>query len=201
MGGAHIGEEAKIFETARDGLSHTIPISSHKIAARPNAVVAENGELWVRQYLDWMSMAPNSKEYFFFQPLTAGGVDKCRFAIFAYFNDGQLARVGGEAFECEGSSDVLRKARRLIEQNECNKGESAGEKSPGSRFRSGNYWKVPTYLDRRLMDLDFMERYTRKDPDKSGIVEKELLITPAEALELTFLREIVERARPRLHRH
>ncbi|MEM5790006.1 MAG: hypothetical protein AAGU11_22035, partial [Syntrophobacteraceae bacterium] len=184
---AHIKEERKLYARAREELCHTIPMLSHKIASRPNAIVAADGTLWVRQHLNWMNMDPNGKEYYLFQPLARDGVDKCRFAIFMYFNDGQLGRVGTEQkFYCEGLVEALRETKMLIAGN--------------NPVHSESYWKVPTYLDRRLIDLDFKERYSRSGPKKGEPVEEESFISPSETFELSFLREIVERARSRLHK-
>ncbi len=41
--GGTISEEKRVFESARQELSHVLPILARKVAARPNAVVAKDG--------------------------------------------------------------------------------------------------------------------------------------------------------------
>lgn len=182
---ANIREEKHLFEQARSSVSHVIPLMSRKIASRPNAIVTEGGSLWVRQHLNWMGMEPNGREYYLFQPLTREGVEKGRFAIFSYFNEGRLERVGEErAFHCG-------EFQRAMDEE---KGKIPGKE----RIRSESYWKVPTYLDCRLIDLDFKER-TTKGETKDALDPKNVISAP-ESLELLFLRRIVAEARNRLHR-
>jgi len=54
-------------------------------------------------------------------------------------------------------------------------------------FRKESYWVLPTYLDRRLLDLDFRER----EPEEA----KEGPLNRNELVEIYFLRRIVEEAR------
>lgn len=89
-------------------------------------------------------------------------------------------------FHCEGLNEALSRAKSLIAEK--------------ASVRSDSYWKVPTWLDRRLIDLDFKERYSRSVAKQGELVEEESLISASEALELCFLREIVARAREKLHK-
>jgi hypothetical protein len=180
---AYISEEKDLFDQARSSQLHVIPLGSHRIAARPNAIVADDGALWVRQYLNWVSVVPNSKEYFLFQPLTRNGIEKCRFTIFSYFNDGRVARVGDEQkFHCGAFLEALSREKARASDREI--------------IRSENYWKVPTYFDRRLIDLDFKERHSKGEKGKEK--DTKILLSANECLELFYLRAIVDRARMKI---
>lgn len=193
---ATIGEELKLFKKARGNLSHTIPLQSKRIASRPNAVLGTDGELWVRQYLNWVSMDPNDKEYYLFFTLRKEGLDRCRFTVFSHTSNGDLKRVGEpRELRCTGYHDSLGEIRKQFEPES----EQEGKTDP-TRVRSESYWKVPTCVDRRYIDLDFKERYTRKGLNPGEIPESESFLTADEALELSFLREIIERAQAKLHK-
>ena len=107
---------------------------------------------------------------------TKSGVEKERFAIFSHSENGRLMKVGEKSFDCVESLGDLKDIK--IEMTE--KGN----------IRSENYWKVPTYLDCRLIDLDFLERYSARGAE----------ISSSELVELYFLRKIVEKARGKLYK-
>lgn len=173
---AHIAEEKRLFEQTRSVVSHILPLIAHKIASRPNAIVTQDGTLWVRQYLNWMGMEQGSKEYYMFQPLTKKGIEKGRFAIFSHSENGQLKKLDEKKFDCVESLGDLSDIKAEINKK-------------GS-IRSESYWKVPTCLDCRLIDLDFLERYS----------EKGVKILSSELIELYFLKKIVNKAMPRFYK-
>jgi len=203
-----IGEEKELFHQARLALSHTVPLTSHRIAARPNAVIGKDREiLWVRQYLNWVSMDPNSKEYYLFQVLTRKGIDKCRFAIFSYTTNGDLRMVGeSKTLRCTGIPASAGLSEGPVSDpvgyQEALSGMKAAVPAGGDKaaLRSESYWKGPTCVDRRYIDLDFKERYSKQSPKEDEEPEQESFITAEEALELCFLKEIVGRAREKLHK-
>ena len=82
---ANIAEEKHLAEAARSAITtHVIPVASKKIASRPNIVVTGDSVLWVRQYMNWLSMKPRSREYYLFHPLKRDGIERNRCAIFVY---------------------------------------------------------------------------------------------------------------------
>jgi len=185
-----ISEERDMFEKSRDAVGHVVPIASRKLGSRPNAIVTSDGALWVRQYMNWMDLSSSShKEYYLFQPLTReSGVIQNRFRIYTYNENGVLQSL----------SDL-------------EKSISCEEKRPGIKdfmpdlntdaIRSESYWKVPTYLDRRLVDLTFKERHSMKLLGKhSKAIKDDELITADELSELYYLRIIVEKVKDMLHK-
>jgi hypothetical protein len=187
---AEIGEEKRLYERGRETLYHVIPPAAKKIAARPNAVLTPDETLWVRQELNWISMAPGSREFYFFNPLAPAGVDKRRCAIFSYTDNGDLKLVGERRVEGECAQAAQVKDWIL-------KSSEAGVENAGvGRIRSESYWHVPTCLDRRFIDLEFINRYARL-PQKAA--RTGIRITAAEILELFFLKQIIEGAKQRLY--
>jgi hypothetical protein len=185
-----MAEEKRLFETTRTAVTHIIPLASRKIASRPNAIVDTHNTLWVRQYMNWVSMKPGSKEYYLFHPLTKEGLIRNRCALFSYSENGDVKKLPEHQIKgqfpaiCALKADIVSQA-----QNENMKIEPD--------IRSESYWRVPTYLDRRLIDLDFKERYSSLS-DK-GLSESEK-ISSSELVELYFLRRIVERVQQKLYK-
>ena len=184
-----IAEERHLFEKTRAEIAHLIPLASKKIASRPNAIVSKDGTLWVRQYLNWVSMRPGSSEYYFFNVLTKDGIDKSRSAIFSYSENGNLRKLPEMSYDDSSPNvsdlkdEIITKAR-----HENFKVESA--------IRSESYWRVPTYLDHRLLDLTYKE----KDCKQTTELNEDLKLSSEELLELYFLREILTKARQRLYK-
>lgn len=180
-----IGEEKRLFEKAREELPHVIPIRARKIAARPNAVITEDRRLWVRQYLNWMSVRPNSPECYLFQPLERTGVHKSCLRIGSYNENGQLKLSPVNNLGCQIRCADLSQIKDSVT----------------SSMRSENYWKVPTNLDRRLLDLQLCldETMHPKRPGQSADEEHGNGLTSNELVELFILREIVRISRKKLH--
>lgn len=185
-----MAEEKRLFETTRSAVAHIIPLTSRKIASRPNAIIDTDGTLWVRQYMNWVGMKPGSKEYYFFHPLTKEGIVKHRCAIFSYSENGDVKKLPESQIKgqfpalCTVKADIFSQAQKenlKIEQD----------------IRSESYWRVPTYLDRRLIDLDFKERYSSASSTSSLETEK---ITSSELLELYFLKNIIDRIQQKLYK-
>jgi len=170
---AHIAEERLLVEQSRVSVPHTVPLYARKIAARPNAAVLEDGTLWVRQYINWVGQDPNGSEYYVFQPLTKQGVDKTRFRVYAHAHNGAFKQVD----EC-----------RVCDHSPCRPHFPRWKKPLDVRTES--YWKLPTYLDMLLADLDYCERYAAKG---APFGSKDLQL-------LYWLRRITDAAQQELYR-
>jgi len=170
-----IGEEKQVFLTIKERLAHTIAIQARKIAARPNAIVSKDREIWVRQHLNWLDLSDPNEEYLFFEKLTKSGIDRRFRRIYSYDVKGNIKKI---EVDIDCTIDKL-----------CNISIPKGDLSILERYRTENYWTLPTYLDRRFIDLDFAERYPKEEP-----------LSPEEVIELFFLKKIMERARGRLYR-
>jgi len=177
-----ISQEREMFEKIRDAVGHVVPIASRKLGSRPNAIVAPDGTLWVRQYMNWMDLKNSSpKEYYLFQPLTRdSGITKNTFRIFSYDANGNLITHKERTINCDNYRPGIKDFKDEFTAND---------------IRTESYWKVPTYLDRRLIDLDYKERYS-----KELLENEEEPITPDELIELYYLRKIVQKAKEKLHR-
>ena len=177
-----ISQEREMFEKIRDAVGHVVPIASRKLGSRPNAIVAPDGTLWVRQYMNWMDIKNSSpKEYYLFQPLTRdSGITKNTFRIFSYDANGNLITHKERTINCDNYRPGIKDFKDEFTAND---------------IRTESYWKVPTYLDRRLIDLDYKERYS-----KELLENEEEPITPDELIELYYLRKIVQKAKEKLHR-
>ena len=186
-----MAEEKHLFHQALAVTSHVIPLASKKIASRPNAVITKDGSLWVRQYLNWVSMKPGSKEYYLFNPLTRNGVRKNRYAIFSYSENGKLEKMGEDSIQ-DPDKSVFQSAENIFTR--C-KGDDIKN---DSGLRTENYWKVPTFLDSRIIDLTFKEKHLEKIACSiDGNPENENMTN--ELIELWFLRKIIEKARKKLN--
>lgn len=171
-----IGEEKKLVTAIREELDHVIPLSPKKLSARPNAVVMSEEELWVRQYINWMNLADPNKEFFLFKRLTSSGINKCHRKIFSATSNGEVKIEDIRVEGCpHGEGECLLKV---------SKSGSFSEK-----YRTDAYWTLPTYLDRRMTDLDFRNR----EPEKAAS-EGEGPLTRDELVELWFLRLLVQAA-------
>jgi len=168
----HIAEEKRLAQQSIELMPHIVPLASRKIAARPNAVISGD-TLWVRQHLNWMSME-RGKEYYLFQQLTSQGVNRGRCAVFSYDENGNIKNVEEVNIELEQTPDQRLEFKTRLDPPEC--------------VRSESYWKIPTLLDSRLVDLEFIER--RSKPGDA--------ITSSQLVELYVLRKIVETARAKL---
>ena len=170
---ADIGEEKRLFKEMQQNLFHIIPVQAKKFASRPNAVIKEDGSLWVRQHLNWISMEAGSKEYYLFQPLTSSGIDKNQFSICQYTENGDIKMFPAKKVICDipALSDI--------------KAEIFAENEISANIRAENYWHVPTYLDRRYIDLSYKGR-------KKALNAKEIV-------QYYFIKEIIEKARGRIY--
>jgi len=170
-----IGEEKEVFLSIRESLPHTIAIQAKKIAARPNAIVTKDEEIWVRQHLNWLDLSNPNKEYLFFEKLTKAGIDRRFRRVYSYDVKGNIKRI---EVDIDCNIDKL-----------CNISIPKGDLSIPGKYRTENYWTLPTYFDRRFIDLDYAERHPEEEP-----------LSPEEVIELFFLKKIMERARERLYR-
>jgi hypothetical protein len=171
---AEIGEEKRLFKEVQQNLFHIIPLKAKKIASRPNALIKEDGSLWVRQYLNWIGMEKGSKEYYLFQPLTSSGIDKNQFSICQFTENGDIKMFPVKKMSCDmpSVSDIK---SEIFEAN-----------GVSNNIRAENYWHVPTYLDRRYIDLDFQAR-------------KKALNQTKDIVQYHFIKQIIEDARKRIY--
>uniref|UniRef100_A0A7V4G7Q2 Uncharacterized protein n=1 Tax=Desulfobacca acetoxidans TaxID=60893 RepID=A0A7V4G7Q2_9BACT len=169
-----IGEEKRILAAIKEQLAHPIVLMEKKLSARPNAIVVSEQELWVRQHLNWVNPKNPNKEYFLFELLTPLGINKAQRKIFSYTANGEVREELDGVAGCPQGSD------------ECLLRQPTG-KLLTAGHRTDAYWTLPTYPDRRLMDLEFRER----EPDKA----EEGPLRRNEIVELYILRKLVEAAR------
>ena len=186
-----MAEEKHLFRQALAVTSHLIPLKSKKIASRPNAIITEDGVLWVRQYMNWVSMKPGSKEYYLFNPLTRNGIQKNRYAIYSYSENGRLEKLG-EEFLQSANQAICDSKDNFFNHFKCDHIKmEAG-------LRTENYWKVPTFLDSRIIDLTYKERHLEEiSCDNESNAENENMTN--DLVELMFLRKIIEKARRKLN--
>lgn len=176
-----IGEEMRVFEQIRQGIMHTVPIDARKISSRPNAIVTEENELWVRQYMNWLGSGSGGTEYYLFYPLTVEGIIRSRYRIWSLTDQGHLKRQFDGCVACDETCKIISQCKKQIR--------------PGQDIRSESYWKVPTNLDRRWIDLDYRKRMSPKNA-ASG---KGNPLNGRELSELFFLEQILEAARSKLN--
>ncbi len=169
-----IGEKKRLFAAAKEQLAHAVPLQDKKLAARPNAIVVSEAELWVRQHLNWVNLRDPNKEFYLCERLTPQGIDKAKRRIFSYTSNGA---VKPEADPVSGCPRQYSECYLHLEKpSTCSR-----------EYRTDAYWALPTYLDRRLLDLDFRERQPEKDDD--GPLNRD------EVVELYLLRRLVQAAR------
>lgn len=190
--GGEIGEEKQLYEQTRRTLYHTLPLVGKKIAARPNAVLGADGYIWVRQYMNWVSMTPGSREYYLFHPLTQKGPDRNQSVIFSYTENGDIKRLPSQV---RNPAEYIPGCASRTREEIFTQAEAEGMKTEKG-LRTESYWRIPTLTDRRLIDLDFKDRYARGG--KSGQLEDPM--SAQEIVELYFLREIVEKAKAKLYK-
>lgn len=152
---AQIQEEKRIFDQTAATLDHLIPLASKKIASRPNAAIGVDGRLWVRQHMNWLSLEQGLREYYLFQPLSREGIDRKTFAVFSHTGDGKFQKEKENEIDCSIGCRGLEHVKP--------------EAFRDPRLRSDSYWKVPTFLDRRYIDLKFLKEQTEKTrPSAAG---------------------------------
>jgi hypothetical protein len=128
-----IGELKHSYKSARLDLSHLIPINARRIATRPNAIVTENNELWVRQ--NELIKIPQEIDYLLFERLTKEGIDKSYVHIYTHDFNGNI---------------------KLLQEYQVSKEPIYFSKSefPGD-FHTASYWALPTYIDTIYLDLKY----------------------------------------------
>jgi len=135
--GQDISELKHAYRMARKDLPHIVPINAKRVAARPNAIIDENNELWVRQE-EKVSVEDKSCEYLFFERLTCKGIDKSFVRVYIHRDRDKLIH--------ERSMDFKRECLPYF--------TSSGSGIVPSGFRTATYWSLPIYLDAYYMDLD-----------------------------------------------
>jgi hypothetical protein len=176
-----IGEEMRVFERIRKEIMHMVPIGARKIGSRPNAIISEENELWVRQYMNWLGSGSGGTEYYLFHPLTTEGTIRSRYRVWSLTDQGHLKREFDGSVACDETCKIISQCKKQIR--------------PGQNIRSESYWKVPTNLDRRWIDLDFRKRMSHKNAASSTGNP----LNGRELSELFFLEQILESARSKLN--
>jgi len=128
-----IGELKHFYKSARIDLSHLIPINAKKIATRPNAIITEKNELWVRQ--KELIKIPQEIDYLFFERLTREGIDKSSIHIYTHDTQGNIKLY--DKYQIYKEPIIVTKKVSL-------KG-----------FRTASYWSLPTYIDAVYLDLKY----------------------------------------------
>jgi len=170
-----IGEEKRIISSLKRELSHIILFQEKKFSSRPNALIIK-GQLWVRQQYNWIDMRNYNKEYFLFKQLTPKGIDETKRKIFLYTINGDV-KEEADLPGCRHSFNCFLTI---------SKPENSGN------FRTDSYWSLPTYIDRRLLDLEFREREAERAEE--GLLKKD------EIVELYILRNLIERLRQKIYK-
>ena len=156
-----IGELKNSYKSARIDLSHLIPINAKRIATRPNAIVTENNELWVRQ--KELIKIPQEIDYLFFERLTKEGLDRSYIHIYTHDFSGNI---------------------KLHQKYQTGKGPIYLFKSKLSEdLHTASYWSLPTYIDTIYFDLKY-----RAEKFPLSLTEEELLLKLCIELIINFLK-------------
>ncbi|HEX3036609.1 MAG TPA: hypothetical protein VHT73_16040 [Thermodesulfobacteriota bacterium] len=138
--GQDISEVKKSYWAARKDLSHVIPVDVKRIAARPNAIITEDEEVWVRQD-ELLSLSNKDLEYLVFERLTPNGIDKSVIRVYIHDRHGNI-KLQGNMIK-QRSSDPIFLTRHELP----------------SDFRTASYWSLPTYVDAEYLDLMYKQEH------------------------------------------
>jgi len=144
-----IGELKHFYKSARIDLSHLIPINAKRIATRPNAIVTEKNELWVRQ--KELIKIPQEIDYLFFERLTKEGIDKSSVHVYTHDTQGNIKLY--EEYQVCKEPIIVTKATLL-------KG-----------FHTASYWSLPAYIDAIYLDLKY-----KSEKSPISLTEEESLV-------------------------
>jgi len=158
-----IGELKHFYKSARIDLSHLIPINAKRIATRPNAIVTENNELWVRQ--KELIKIPQEIDYLFFERLTKEGIDKSSVHVYTHNTQGNIKLY--EEYQVYKEPIIVTKATLL-------KG-----------FHTASYWSLPAYIDAIYLDLKY-----KSEKSPISLTEEELLLKFRIELIINFLKRV-----------
>ena len=160
-----IGELKNSYKSARIDLSHLIPINARRIATRPNAIVTENNELWVRQ--KELIKIPQEIDYLFFERLTKEGTDKSYVYIYSHDFSGNI---------------------KLHQKYQTGKWPIYLFKSKLSEdLHTASYWSLPTYIDTIYLDLKY-----RAEKYPLSLTEEESLLKFRIELIINYLKKEME---------
>lgn len=160
-----IGELKNSYKSARIDLSHLIPINARRIATRPNTIVTENNELWVRQ--KELIKIPQEIDYLFFERLTKEGTDKSYVYIYSHDFSGNI---------------------KLHQKYQTGKWPIYLFKSKLSEdLHTASYWSLPTYIDTIYLDLKY-----RAEKYPLSLTEEESLLKFRIELIINYLKKEME---------
>lgn len=158
-----IAELKHFYQTPRINLCHLIPVNARKIAMRPNAIITEKEELWVRQ--KELIQIPQNIDYLFFEKLTKEGIDKSKICIYTHDTNGNI-KFCEEFKVCEEPMII----------NYSNPNLKA--------LRTSSYWSLPTYIDAVYLDLKY-----KSEVSPLSLTKKESLIKFRIELIINYLKE------------
>ncbi|MFH1939724.1 MAG: hypothetical protein ABIK21_06235, partial [bacterium] len=146
-------------------LSHLIPINARRIATRPNAIVTENNELWVRQ--SELIKIPQEIDYLFFERLTKKGIDKSCVHSYKHDFNGNI---------------------KLLQEYQVGKEPIYPSKTkfPGD-FHTASYWSLPTYIDTFYLDLKY-----KSEKFPISLTEEESLLKFRIEIIINYLKKEME---------
>jgi hypothetical protein len=127
-----IGELKHYYKLARKDLPHLIPVNAKKVAARPNAIVTKDSELWVRQ--KELIKIPQQIDYLFFERLTEKGIDKSNVRIYSHDNNCKIV---------------------FVEEYTACKESMTFDYQKKEKMHTSSYWSLPTYVDAVYIDLKY----------------------------------------------
>ena len=156
-----IGELKHSYKSARIDLSHLIPINAKRIATRPNAIVTEKNELWVRQ--KELIKIPQEIDYLFFERLTKEGIDRSYVLIYTHDFSGTIKLH--QKYQTSKEPIYLFKSK-LSED-----------------LHTASYWSLPTYIDTFYLDLKY-----KSEKFPLSLTEEELLLKFRIELIINFLK-------------
>jgi len=165
-----IGELKYSYKSTRINLAHLIPINAKRIATRPNAIVTESDELWVRQ--SELIKIPQEIDYLLFECLTKEGIDKSYVHIYAH--------------DFNGNVKLYQKYQAAKEPIYLPKLKLSGT------LHTASYWALPTYIDTIYLDLKY-----RSEKFPISLTEEESLLKFRIELIINYLKEEMEWANKR----
>jgi len=166
----NIGELKNTYKSTRIELYHIIPNNAKRIATRPNAIVTENNELWVRQ--KELIKIPQEIDYLFFEHLTKEGIDKSYIHIYAH--------------DFSGNIKLHQKYQAAKEPIYPPKLKLSGI------LHTASYWALPTYIDIIYLYLKY-----RSEKFPISLIEEESLLEFRIELISNYLKEETECANKR----
>lgn len=133
-----------IFLAVKDNLLHCVPLEAKRSAARPNALITVEDELWVRQD-EWVNPGERNQEYLLFQRLLHEGIDKSVIRVYSHNSSkGEIKFVDEKKYKGIKQPLILQ-IEKTFWKNQRNPGD----------FHTESYWYLPIYPEFKVMDLKY----------------------------------------------